>query len=114
MPAPDDRIPLRFGPAAAAGPQDALLIEGGAAVPANCAAVARFGASVPHRPGCACCAGRGAAATALGALFQDRARGRVAWFTAVVAAAADPAALAAELRADLFAAARFRIAGQNS
>jgi hypothetical protein len=109
----DDRIPLRFGPATAAGPQDALLLEAGAApIAAEARAVARFSAGGAHRFGCACCGGgRAAAAVALAGLFQDRATGRVPWFTRVLAVVADPAAVAEALRADRVAAARFRVEG---
>jgi hypothetical protein len=61
-----------------------------------------------HRPGCFCCGGRGPAASALAGLFQDRARGRVPWFSGVLAAVRDPAAVAAELAGDVLVAARFR------
>ncbi len=108
----DTRIPLRFGPASAAGPGDALLIEDGMAAAAEAGAVARFPARGGHRFGCACCGGaRGAAAVALAGLFQDRATGRVPWFTRVLAVVADPAAVAEALRADRVAAARFRVEG---
>ena len=109
----DARIPLRFGPASAARPQEALLLEEGQA-PGDGAgrAMARFSARGGHRFGCACCGGaRGAAAVALAGLFQDRATGRVPWFTGVLAVVADPAAVAAALMADRVAAARFRIDG---
>lgn len=114
----DDRIPLRFGTAEDAGPGDALLLEGGhkapsagvpAGVPAGTGVVARFTSAATHTPFCACCAGRSAAATALGSLFQDRAVGRVAWFTRVLAVVADPAALADAVRSDRLVAARFRL-----
>ena len=112
----DARIPLRFGPASAAGPGDALLVEEGAgpvaAQGAAHGAVARFSAAAGHRFGCACCGGgRGAAAVALAGLFQDRATGRVPWFTRVVAVVTDPPAVAEALRADRVAAARFRVEG---
>jgi transposase len=104
----DDRIPVRFGPAAGAGAQEAVLAEGRRHAPAA-SAVARFAGAGVHPALCACCGGRHPAAAALGALFQDRARGRVPWFTAVVADVADPAAVAEALRSDLVAAARFRV-----
>lgn len=109
----DDRIPLRFGPAGTAGPQDALLLEEGAGLAATDGrAVAWFSGRAGHRFGCACCGGgREAAAVALAGLFQDRATGRVPWFTRVLAAVVDPAAVAAALRADRVAAARFRVEG---
>lgn len=116
-PPTDARIPVRFADAAGqAGPHEALLIEDGAgrAAPSSAQPVIRFHASggpaaLGHAPGCVCCIGRGAAATALGELFQARARGQVAWFTGVVAIVTDPAAIATELQSDRLAAARFRV-----
>lgn len=110
----DDRIPVRFAAAAQAGAGEALLIEGGSVAPVGspARAITCFrAAGTVHLPGCACCAGRGAAATALGALYQARALGRVAWFTGVVADVTDPAAVAAELQSDRLTAARFRVQG---
>jgi hypothetical protein len=90
----DDRIEVLFGTASLAGPQDAVL-----------AAPAEF---ARHRAGCACCAGRGALAAALGHLFIARARGEVAYFRRVVVTGADAAARAS-LAADGLVAARFRV-----
>lgn len=105
----DDRIPLRFGPLAAAGPGDAVLLEGDMPAPDGMP-VARFRPAVlVHSAFCACCAGRHPAAAALGALFQARARGQVAWFSGVVAVVTNPDAVATALRADLLAGARFRV-----
>jgi hypothetical protein len=108
----DFRIGVRFGTAADAGADDALLIEGDA--PAERAAVAYF--SLPlrvawHPPGCACCAPRGPAAVALARLFLARARGELPWFRSVVtvtrtSAGAD--AVRAALAEDVLTAARFR------
>lgn len=107
---PDDRIALRFGPLEAAGPGDAVLLEGPAALPEGVRAVARFASGAGHGIGCRCCGGgRAAAALALAALFQDRARGRVPWFTRVLAVVRDEAAVAEALQADRVAAARFRV-----
>lgn len=111
-PSPDDRIPVRFGPLAAAGPGDALLLEERPGLaPVAGAAVARFAPGPVHRFGCVCCGGRAAAAAALAGLFQDRATGRVPWFTQVLAVVRDPAAVAEALRADRVAAVRFRVDG---
>ncbi len=125
--APDDRIPVRFGTSADAGPLDALLVEGAAQPGTNAppgappgGVVAHFiatgasplGASpfgTSHFAGCACCIARPGAAAALGSLFQARARGQVAWFTAVVAVVADRAEFEAALLGDRLAAARFRL-----
>ncbi len=106
----DDRIPLRFGTPGEAGPGDALLLEQGHPAPAGTAiAVARFAPAAMHGAFCACCVARSPAATALGRLFQDRATGRVAWFTRVLAVVADQAALADALRSDRLVAARYRL-----
>jgi hypothetical protein len=111
-PSSDDRIPLRFGPLDTAGPEDALLLEERPGLaPVAGAAVARFAQGPVHRFGCVCCGGQGAAAAALAGLFQDRARGRVPWFTRVLAVVRDPAAVAEALRADRVAAVRFRVEG---
>jgi hypothetical protein len=119
----DSRIPLRFAAnAALPGPDlpgtdpvgarpavaEAVLWEEGVGPPPASPVVARFRAAASHRPGCPCCAARGPAAMALAALFQDRARGRVPWFAAVVAVVRNPAAVAAELAADVVVTARFR------
>ena len=110
----DHRIPVRFGPAAAAGPEKALLIAGDAPMAESRAAVVARFAPEPrpfHAAGCACCAPRGAAADALGRLFLARARGGT-WFRdvlAVVQDAAGEAAVTAAVSADAVTAARFRI-----
>ena len=101
----DDRIPVRFAAAGdtvppGAGPHEVVLVEG---------LVGARSAGPRHGAGCVCCAGRGAVAAALGALFQARARGEMAWFTAVVAVVADAVAVTAEVQGDRVAAARFRI-----
>jgi len=109
----DDRIPLRFADPAELRGDEALLWEDGPAaspvLPPVGATVARFQRQALHRPGCRCCGGRGPAATALAELFRNRARGQVAWFTGVIAVVGDPAAVAAELAADVLVAARFRL-----
>ncbi len=106
----DDRIPLRFGTAEDAGPGDALLLERGQpGPPAATGVLAQFTLAAAHTPFCACCAGRSAAATALGSLFQDRALGRVAWFTRVLAVVTDQGAVADAVRSDRLVAARFRL-----
>ena len=104
----DDRIPLRFGPASGAEAAEAVLVEHGRLAPES-GAVARFAGGGMHLALCACCGGRHPAAVALAALFQDRARGRVPWFTGVVADVANPVGVAEALRSDLVAAARFRV-----
>ena len=72
----DDRIPVRFASPAQVGAGDVLLVEDGAVQPllrADCTIIRFRTGGAAHLPGCACCAGRGAAATALGELFQVRA-----------------------------------------
>jgi len=105
----DDRIPLRFGTADQVGPAEALLLERGQPAASPPGVVARFTPGSAHGLFCACCTRRSPAATALGSLFQDRATGRVAWFTRVLAVVADPAALAEAVRTDRLVAARFRL-----
>jgi hypothetical protein len=111
----DDRVPVRFGSAETAVPNDALLVEGEAPAPAG-RTVARFRLSpgVPgHRPGCVCCTPRGPVAEALGRLFLVRARAEVPFFDAVVAVLATPAGEAAvreALACDQLSAGRFRLA----
>jgi hypothetical protein len=111
----DDRLAVRFGPASAAGPDEALLVEGEAQVsPGH--PVARFSLLAGlfgHPAGCACCTPRGPVAEALGRLFLARARGKVAFFRSVVAVTATPAgeaAVRAALGADQVSAGRFRLA----
>jgi hypothetical protein len=109
----DARIPVRFGPLAAAGSDDGLLIEDDGA--ARTGAVARFSLShlpLGHAAGCACCMPRGPVAAALTWLFQARARGQVPWFRQVLAVVANPAgadAVRAAVNEDVFAAGRFRL-----
>ncbi|WP_198370751.1 hypothetical protein [Roseomonas rosulenta] len=115
----DARIPVTLLPdaaalpgALAAGRPAALLAEG--AVPRHAAAPATeiFAPEAAQHPAaCVCCAGRSAAAQALDRLFQDRVRGRIAWFDRVVVLAATPegrAELAQALAQDPLTTARFR------
>jgi hypothetical protein len=111
----DDRVPVRLAAADTARPDEALLVEGTAAVPWG-RPLARF---VPlpgvfgHAPGCTCCTPRGPVAEALGRLFLARARGEVAFFgsvVAVTATAAGEAAVRAALAEDQVSAGRFRLA----
>src|SRR3954469_5256290 len=109
----DHRMPVRFAPADAAGPDEALLIEGDASAPVG-RAIAWFRPAqglAGHPFGCACCVPRGPVAEALGRLFLARARGEVGWFGSVVAVATPPgeAAVRAALADDQVSAARFRV-----
>jgi len=93
----DARIPVAFGPASAARPQDAVLVPPGS--------------GPDHMAGCACCLARTPTAEALGHLFQQRARGEVPWFTRILIVA-DPDEEAAVMLAvlqDPVVSARFRV-----
>ena len=113
----DIRIPLTWlaDPAAlaawlAAGRPAALLTDTAAPM-AGPVVTERFDPRPRHRFGCACCAGRSAAAVALDRLFQARARGRSPWFDRVAVLTASPAAqaqVAAALREDALTLARYR------
>ena len=115
----DARVKLRIGTADAAGPRDALLIEGEADAPEG-ATHARFTLSdsgtlaqgTAHPSGCACCLPRGPVAEALSRLFLQRVRGEVAYFSEIVAVPGSPdgeAAIRAALQTDPVIAARFRL-----
>ncbi len=84
------------------------------AIPEGAVALGSFAATTPaHAAACACCAGRPPAALALDRLFQDRVRGRSAWFARVVALAPNDAARRAIETAvgrDPLTAARYRMA----
>jgi hypothetical protein len=95
----DARVPVVFASLEDAGPLDAILVEGEA-----------FHAAA-HVPGCPCCPPRGAAGRALAALLQDRARGRIPFFTRVISISATEAGRAeieAALQSDPVASACFR------
>lgn len=116
----DARIPLvtvadaaALAAALAGGRPAAVLAEGrGGEAPPGAVAVAHFDPTGPaHVAGCACCAGRGAAAAALDLLFQARVRGQCPWFERVVALAgteAGQAEITAALAGDAVTQARFR------
>ncbi len=92
-------------------PGDVVLAEGDTPVPAG-AYVQRFtlpADGLGHVAGCACCAPRGPAAAALGALFRARATGAAPFFgrVVVVATPAGEAAVRAAVAEDVVAAARF-------
>lgn len=114
---PDARIPVTLLPDGAAlaawlgaGGPAALLTDGAEPGP-GFVATERFVPRPAHRFGCACCAGRPAAAVALDRLFQGRARNRSGWFDRVAVLAASAAArqeVAAALAGDVLTLARFR------
>ena len=110
----DARVRLRIGTADTAGPDDALLIEGDAAVPDG-RVHARFALpeAASHSIGCACCLPRGPVAEALSRLFLLRVRGDVKFFPEVVAvprSVVGEAAIRAALQEDPMVMARFRLA----
>jgi hypothetical protein len=113
----DARIPVSLLPDAAAvaaalatGKPAAVLSAAGldTSAPGGAATLAQFEpGGATHAVACVCCQGRGAAAQALDALFQGRARGTTPWFDRVLAL--DPSGeVAAALREDAVASARFR------
>ncbi len=115
----DARIPLllvadptALAQALAEGSPAAVLRAGPGALPAGAVAQAEFAATAAtHAAACACCAGRGAAATALDRLFQARIRNQCPWFTRVLALVETPEAAAevtAALTQDALTLARFR------
>lgn len=114
---PDPRIPVTILPDAGAlaawlgaGGPAALLTDAPAPNP-GFVATERFDPRAAHRFGCACCAGRSAAAVALDRLFQGRARNRTAWFDRVAVLAAAPASrreVSAALTGDALTLARYR------
>jgi hypothetical protein len=113
---PDPRIPVAFLPDGAAlaawlgaGGPAALLTDAAGSEP-GVVAIQRFEPRALHRFGCACCAGRSAAAVALDRLFQDRARDRSPWFDRVAVTGSDAARaqVAAALREDALSLARYR------
>lgn len=107
----DARIPVSFAAAPGDGPPAAWVSEAPPpALPAGAVVAASFGGGAQHVQGCACCAGRSAAAQALDRLFQARVRQGCAWFDRVVAPPEDEPALRAALKEDIMAAVRFRLA----
>ena len=118
----DARIPVFLLPdgaalahALAAGKAAAVVSAAPPApLPMGAACGASFEAGVTsHAAACACCQGRSPAAQALDRLFQARVRGQSAWFDRVLVLDEDGAgaAIAAALREDSLAQARFRLAG---
>ena len=110
----DARVPVRIGSADQAGPDHALLIEQGAALPAACVPFAQFVVPVglTHPAGCACCVPRGPVAEALTRLFLARVRGETRHFSAVIAVPVSregEAAIRAALLSDPMVSARFRL-----
>lgn len=117
----DARIPVTLLSDAAAlpgalvtGRPAALLAEGAAPHPADPRVSETFAPDPTQHPAaCACCAGRSPAAQALDRLFQDRVRGRIAWFDRVLVLAITAegrAELAQALAQDPLTTARFRAA----
>jgi hypothetical protein len=105
----DSRVPVVFGPADAALPEDAVLWEG--ETRAWSGASASFTPDAGHAPGCACCAGRTEAGRALAALLHARARNQIPFFRrvlVVIESEAGRSAVEAALANDPVAAACFR------
>lgn len=92
----DARIPVAFGPADRAGPDDLVVVPAAA--------------DTVHSAGCACCVARTPTAEVFGRLFQQRARGEVPWFrrVLVVAGPDEEAAVVLALMNDPVVSARFR------
>jgi hypothetical protein len=88
----------------------AYLLEGNGTAPEGTYAVRFTLPATRHFIGCACCAPRGPAAAALGAMFRARATGAAPYFHQVVthASPAGIAAVRGALADDAVAAARFR------
>ena len=108
---PDDgRVPIRLGQPQAG---DIVLVEDGIGAPPGATLGSfRLAQRTPwHQPGCACCVPRTPVAEALNRLFLARARGEVAWFSAVavVASSAGIEVLRAAMTEDRVVAARFRL-----
>jgi hypothetical protein len=78
--------------------------------PAAACAVSFEAGVAGHAVACACCQGRSPAAQALDRLFQARVRGQSPWFDRVLVLAEAGEAVAAALREDSLALARFRLA----
>ena len=109
------RIPVVLGGGAAAGRDDAWLVEDGADMPPEGYAV-RFAISPPmlgHIAGCACCTLRGPVADALTRMFRARATGEAPFFMRVVvlASPAGEAAVREALIDDVVTAARYILEG---
>jgi hypothetical protein len=105
----DARVPVVFGEIGDAGPDDALLIDGGAEAPEG-RVVVRLAAEVQpaHVKGCVCCVPRSAAGSALAGLFLSRGRGEVPFFRRVVAVTPDRQAVLDAIENDMLASGWFR------
>ncbi|MDE8344857.1 MAG: hypothetical protein POH28_01595 [Acidocella sp.] len=103
---PDIRIPILWS-----GTGDVYLVQDSKRAPTD-GYVVRFSLGLKrHAPGCGCCAGRGPAATALGWIFQARARAEISYFTTlvVVATADGQAAIRDALDEDPVARSLFKL-----
>jgi hypothetical protein len=80
----DARIPVIFGIQAAAGPQDALLLEGQGA-PTTGRDYFQPEPPATHPANCACCPPRNSAGMALARLMLARGRGTGLFFNRVIA-----------------------------
>ncbi len=105
----DGRIPVYIG--GTPGPDDAVLVEGGHAMPELGHALRFTAPKFGHQPGCFCCAARGPAANAFSALYRDRATGAAPYFNRVIVLASllGEADIKAALDQDAVTKARFRL-----
>jgi hypothetical protein len=94
----DARLPLIFGPAADAGPADAVLIEGEGESGRGRDWFQPDPASA-HPADCACCTPRSGAGMALARLILARGRGTGLFFNRVIVEVRTPAGRAAVLAA---------------
>ncbi len=106
----DRRIPVYMG--GSPGPDDAVLVEDGHAMPAAGHAMRFVAPKLGHQVGCFCCSARGPAANAFSALYRDRAMGAAPYFNRVIVLASLPGAadVKAALDQDAVTKARFRLA----
>ncbi|MDE2240314.1 MAG: hypothetical protein KGJ73_10380 [Rhodospirillales bacterium] len=105
----DGRIPVYIG--IPPGPDDAVLVEDGHAMPEAGHAMRFVAPKLGHQPGCLCCTARGPAANAFSALYRDRATGIAPYFQRVVVLASLPgqADVKAALDQDAVTRARFKL-----
>ncbi|MDE1883910.1 MAG: hypothetical protein KGH70_08045 [Rhodospirillales bacterium] len=106
----DSRIPVYIG--GSPGPDDAVLVEDGHAMPIAGHAIRFVAPKFGHQPGCFCCTARGPAANAFSALYRDRATGAAPYFGQVIVLASllGEADIKAALDQDAVTKARFRLA----
>ncbi|WP_048880446.1 hypothetical protein [Acidocella aminolytica] len=106
----DQRIPVFMG--GTPGPNDAVLVEDGHAMPALGHAIRFVPPKFGHQPGCFCCTARGPVANALSSFYRDRAMGAAPYFSRVIVLASrlGEADVKAALNQDAVTRARYRLA----